>query len=72
MIDPITISATFAIAKGAIAGVQEAIQMGKDLHECTGDLIKFFEHRDTVAQAAVKGQGITSLTSEHSWRGVAK
>ncbi|CAB4123436.1 hypothetical protein UFOVP43_17 [uncultured Caudovirales phage] len=52
--DPISISAAFAIAKSAIAGVQEAIQMGKDLQECSGDLIKFFEMRDTVATAAVK------------------
>jgi hypothetical protein len=54
MIDPISISAAFAIAKSTIAGVQEAIQMGKDLQECSGDLIKFFEMRDTVATAAVK------------------
>lgn len=53
MIDPISISAAFAIAKSTIAGVQEAIQMGKDLSECSGDLIKFFELRDTVATAAV-------------------
>lgn len=53
MIDPITIGAAFAIAKSTIAGVKEAIQMGKDLQECSGDLIKFFEHRDTVAKAAV-------------------
>jgi len=31
MLDPISISAAFAIAKSTIAGVQEAIQMGKDL-----------------------------------------
>ena len=49
MLDPITISAAFAIAKSTIAGVQEAIQMGKDLSECSGDLIKFFEMRDVVA-----------------------
>lgn len=54
MIDPIT---AFALAKAAIAGVQEAIQMGKDLHECSGDLIKFFEHRDVVAKAAVSDKG---------------
>ena len=54
MIDPITISAAFAIAKSTIAGVQEAIQMGKDLHECSGDLIKFFEMRDTVVKAAAQ------------------
>ena len=57
MIDPITISAAFALAKSTIAGVQEAIQMGKDLQECSGDLIKFFEHRDTVAKAAVQDKG---------------
>ena len=57
MIDPISISAAFAIAKSTIAGVQEAIQMGKDLQECSGDLIKFFEMRDTVAKAAVNDTG---------------
>ena len=57
MIDPISISAAFALAKSTIAGVQEAIQMGKDLHECSGDLIKFFEMRDTVARAATEDKG---------------
>jgi len=57
MLDPITISAAFALAKSTIAGVQEAIQMGKDLQECSGDLIKFFEMRDTVAKAAVEDKG---------------
>jgi len=57
MIDPITISAAFAIAKSTIAGVQEAIQMGKDLQECSGDLIKFFEMRDTVTKAATQDKG---------------
>jgi len=57
MIDPISISAAFALAKSTIAGVQEAIQMGKDLHECSGDLIKFFEMRDTGAKAATEDKG---------------
>ena len=57
MLDPISISAAFAIAKSTIAGVQEAIQLGKDLQECSGDLIKFFEMRDTVAKAAVQDKG---------------
>lgn len=57
MIDPITISAAFAIAKSTIAGVKEAIKLGKDLQECSGDLIKFFEMRDTVAKAAVQDKG---------------
>lgn len=70
MIDPISISAAFAIAKSTIAGVQEAIQMGKDLHECSGDLIKFFEMRDVVAVGESKekkpesemGQAIGSVS----------
>ena len=53
MIDPITIGAAFAIAKSTIAGVKEAIKLGKDIQECSGDILKFFEHRDTVARAAV-------------------
>jgi len=53
MIDPITIGAAFAIAKSTIAGVKEAIQLGKDIQECSGDILKFFEHRDTVAKAAL-------------------
>ena len=57
MLDPISISAAFALAKSTIAGVQEAIQMGKDLQECSGDLIKFFEMRDTVAKAATEDKG---------------
>jgi len=57
LLDPISISAAFALAKSTIAGVQEAIQMGKDLQECSGDLIKFFEMRDTVAKAATEDKG---------------
>jgi hypothetical protein len=53
MIDPITVGAAFAIAKSTIAGVKEAIKLGKDIQECSGDILKFFEHRDTVAKAAV-------------------
>lgn len=52
MLDPITISAAFALAKSTIAGVQEAIQMGKDLHQCSGDLIKFFDLHATVEKGA--------------------
>ena len=60
MIDPITIGAAFALAKSTIAGVQEAIQMGKDLHECSGDLIKFFEMHDTVEKGATQDKSKAS------------
>lgn len=49
MIDPIT---AFATAQAAIKGVKAAIQMGKDLNSMSGDLMKFFEAKDTVAKAA--------------------
>ena len=54
MIDPLT---AFAVAQGAIKGVQAAIKMGKDINAISGDLMKFFEAKDVVAKAAVKPQG---------------
>jgi hypothetical protein len=54
MIDPIT---AFAVAQGAIKGVQAAIKMGKDINAISGDLMKFFEAKDVVAKAAVKPKG---------------
>jgi len=54
MIDPLT---AFAVAQGAIKGVQAAIKMGKDINAISGDLMKFFEAKDVVAKAAVKPKG---------------
>jgi hypothetical protein len=51
MIDPFT---AFAVAQGAIKGVQAAIKMGKDINAISGDLMKFFEAKDVVAKEAVK------------------
>lgn len=54
MIDPLT---AFAVAQGAIKGVQAAIKMGKDINAISGDLMKFFDAKDVVAKAAVKPKG---------------
>jgi hypothetical protein len=51
MIDPLT---AFAVAQGAIKGVQTAIKMGKDINAISGDLMKFFEAKDVIAKASVK------------------
>ena len=51
MIDPIT---AFAVAQGAIKGVQAAIKMGKDINSISGDLMKFFEAKDVIAKESVK------------------
>lgn len=51
MIDPIS---AFAIAQGAIKGIQAAIKMGKDVQGITHDVMKFFDAKETVAKAAAK------------------
>lgn len=51
MLDPIS---AFALAQGAIKGIQAAIKMGKDVQNITGDVMKFFDAKETVAKAAVK------------------
>ena len=51
MIDPIT---AFAVAQGAIKGIQAAIKMGKDIQGITHDVMKFFDAKEKVAKEAVK------------------
>jgi len=51
VIDPIS---AFALAQGAIKGIQAAIKMGKDIQGITGDVMKFFDAKDVVAKEAVK------------------
>jgi len=51
MIDPIS---AFALAQGAIKGIQAAIKMGKDIQGITSDVMKFFDAKDAVAKEAVK------------------
>lgn len=51
MVDPLT---AFAIAQGAIKGIQAAIKMGKDVQGITNDVMKFFDAKDAVAKEAVK------------------
>ena len=51
MIDPIS---AFALAQGAIKGIQAAIKMGKDVQGITNDVMKFFDAKDTVAKEATK------------------
>jgi hypothetical protein len=51
MIDPLT---AFAVAQGAIKGIQAAIKMGKDIQGITHDVMKFFDAKDAVAKEAIK------------------
>tara|TARA_R110002126_G_scaffold161920_1_gene309777 strand:- start:97 stop:630 length:534 start_codon:yes stop_codon:yes gene_type:complete len=52
MIDPITIGAAFAVAKGAVAGVKQAIELGHEIKDCYEDLQKFFRSQGEIEKAA--------------------
>ena len=49
MIDPIT---AFATAQAAVAGIQKAIKLGKDVQGLIGEFGKFFDAKDAVIKAA--------------------
>ena len=49
MIDPIT---AFATAQAAVAGIQKAIKLGKDINGLVGEFGRFFDSRDVVQKAA--------------------
>lgn len=51
MIDPITIGAAFAIAKTSVAFVKEAINMGKEIRDCYGELSQFFTAQGQIEKA---------------------
>jgi hypothetical protein len=49
MIDPFT---AFAAAQAAVAGIQKAIKLGKDVNGLIGEFSRFFDARDAVQKAA--------------------
>ncbi len=49
MIDPIT---AFATAQAAVASIQKAIKLGKDINQLVGEFGRFFDARDVVQKAA--------------------
>jgi hypothetical protein len=65
MIDPIT---AFATAQAAVAGIQKAIKLGKDIQGLVGEFGKFFDAKDVVQKAAndnaKKGQSDTARAME--------
>lgn len=65
MIDPIT---AFATAQAAVAGIQKAIKLGKDINGLVGEFGKFFDAKDVVQKAAndkaKKGQSDTGKAME--------
>jgi hypothetical protein len=65
VIDPIT---AFAAAQAAVAGIQKAIKLGKDINGLVGEFGKFFDAKDVVQKAAndnaKKGQSDTGKAME--------
>ena len=65
MIDPFT---AFAAAQAAVAGIQKAIKLGKDINGLVGEFGKFFDAKDVVQKAAndnaKKGQSDTGKAME--------
>lgn len=63
--DPLT---AFAAAQAAVAGIQKAIKLGKDINGLVGEFGKFFDARDVVQKAAndnaKKGQSDTGKAME--------
>lgn len=63
--DPIT---AFAAAQAAVAGIQKAIKLGKDINGLVGEFSKFFDAKDVVQKAAndkaKKGQSDTGKAME--------
>jgi len=64
-VDPIT---AFAAAQAAVAGIQKAIKLGKDINGLVGEFSKFFDAKDVVQKAAndkaKKGQSDTGKAME--------
>ena len=52
MIDPVTIGAAFTVAKTSVAFVKEAINMGKEIRDCYGELSQFFTAQGQIEKAA--------------------
>jgi hypothetical protein len=49
MIDPFT---AFAAAQAAVKGIKAAIALGKDIQSASGDILKFFDAKDTLTIAS--------------------
>lgn len=66
--DPITLSAAFATAQTAVAGIKKAIALGKDINGLVGEFGKFFDAKDTLEKAAndnaKSGKSDTQLAME--------
>lgn len=55
--DPLTVGAAFAVAQASVKTVKEAIKLGKDVFEVSGDLTKFFAAQSSINTEIRKAEG---------------
>jgi hypothetical protein len=53
MIDPITIGIAFATAQKTVGYIKQAMALGKDVNELSGQFARFFQNSDVVHSAGV-------------------
>ena len=49
----IEVAVVLATAQAAVAGIKQAIQIGKEAHECLGDFMKLFDAQDQLQKASL-------------------
>ena len=54
--DPLIVGAAFAVAQASVKTVKEAIKLGKDIYEVSGDLTKFFTSQSQINQEIRKAE----------------
>jgi hypothetical protein len=50
----IEVAVVLATAQAAVAGIKQAIQIGKEAHECLGDFMKLFDAQDQLHKASLE------------------
>lgn len=50
----IEIAVALATAQAAVAGIKQAIQVGKDAKECLGEFMKLFDAQDQIQKASLE------------------
>jgi hypothetical protein len=54
--DPITIGATFALAQASVRTIKEALKLGKDIFEVSGDITTFFSAHSQINTELIKAE----------------
>lgn len=64
MIDPISIGIAFTVAQKTVSGIKQAIALGKDINDLSGQFARFFENSDNVHAAHIKLQSDASALTD--------